>query len=130
MRHAKCEWCQQVAPPAAQYCAACGMPITLSANGGIGTISGGAGAFLVAAALVSVGVLFWIFGAAVGIVLAGAALCVVFARLWWLRLPIRRYGAEISHSERPVAYHLCVAALFFFSALFLFMSLFHIVGAK
>ena len=104
------------------------MPVPLSAKGGIGAISGGKGVLLIVAALLVIVALFLVFGPAVGVAMAGAALCIAIARLWWLRLPLRRYGAEISYSERPVAYILCVAALFCFSLLFLFSGVFAIVA--
>ena len=128
MRHAKCEWCKQPISPASQYCAACGMPVPLLAKGGVGSISGGMGVLLIVAALLAIAALFLVFGSAAGVAMAGAALCIAIARLWWLRLPLRRYGAEISYSKRPVAYNLCVATLFCFSLLFLFTGVFAVVA--
>lgn len=38
----------------------------------------------------------------------------VLVRHWSRRAPLRRWGAVIAHSERPVAYHVCCAMLVLF----------------
>lgn len=38
----------------------------------------------------------------------------VLVRHWTRRAPLRRWGAVITHSERPVAYHVCCAVLVLF----------------
>lgn len=104
------------------------MPVPLSMKVSMGSISGGKGVLFIVAALLAIVALFLVFGPAVGVAIAGAALCIAIARLRWLRIPLRHYGAEISYSERPVAYNLCVAALFCLSLLFLFMGVFAVVA--
>ncbi|MBA4211490.1 MAG: hypothetical protein C0449_00245 [Polaromonas sp.] len=45
----------------------------------------------------------------------GVMTTAMLIRHWSRRAPLRRWGAVISHSERPVAYHVCCAALVCFA---------------
>ena len=45
----------------------------------------------------------------------GVTTTAMLVRHWSRRAPLRRWGAVISHSERPVAYHVCCASLMFFA---------------
>lgn len=70
-------------------------------------------------ALVGCAVLFYVFGAAAGVFLAGGALSIAIGRVWLLRKPLRWRGSEIKHLENPFGYHFSAAALFFFACLIL-----------
>jgi hypothetical protein len=74
---------------------------------------------LLASLLVASGFLFIQFGGAAGMAMAGLALCGAIGRAWWLKRPLRRYGQEISHEERPIAYSFCMGALTVFALLVL-----------
>ena len=72
-----------------------------------------------AAVAALVGAAAWALGPGAGVLVAGLALCVAVARMWFARAPLRWKGSEIRHDERPFSYHACSFALFVFSLMFL-----------
>jgi hypothetical protein len=55
------------------------------------------------------------YGIASTALTCGVMTTAMLVRHWSRRAPLRRWGAVISHSERPVAYHVCCAALVLFA---------------
>ena len=51
------------------------------------------------------------YGIATGGLVCGLTTTAVLMRHWIRRAPLRRWGAVINHSERPLAYHVCCAML-------------------
>lgn len=82
---------------------------------------------LIVIALGASAALFWKFGGAFGIVLAGVALSV--ASFWKLLSgsSVAWRGSEIKRASRPVGYAVAVVALFAFALLLLFAGVLAIV---
>lgn len=55
------------------------------------------------------------YGIASTVLAFGGMTTAMLVRHWSRRTPLRRWGAVIAHSERPVAYHVCCAALVCFA---------------